>query len=120
MIPVTGGTRMYLYRGRADMRKGFDGLSGMVEEHFTESLFSGALFIFLNRRRDRVKILYWDSGGLALWYKRLERGRFRMPAGREEQAVELSSAELSMLLEGITPLRVDRRYKLGECLKRMG
>jgi transposase len=112
MIPVTGGTRMFLYRGRADMRKGFDGLSGMVEEHFAESLFSGALFIFVNRRRDRVKILYWDSGGLALWYKRLERGKFRMPSGREGEAVELTSAELSMLLEGITPLRVDRRYKV--------
>jgi hypothetical protein len=76
--------------------------------------------IFLNRRRDRVKILYWDGGGLALWYKRLERGRFRMPAGRENTAVELSSAELSMLLEGITPLRVDKRYKLGKSLKRTG
>ena len=83
---------------------------------FTEVWFSGALFIFLNRRRDRVKILYWDSGGLALWYKRLERGRFRMPSGQEGEAVELTSAELSMLLEGITPLRVDRRYKLGEAL----
>ena len=120
MIPVTGGTRLFLFRGRADMRKGFDGLSGMVEEHFAESLFSGALFIFLNRRRDRVKILYWDSGGLALWYKRLERGTFRMPSGQEGQAVELSSAELSMLLEGITPLRVDRRYKVGEGLRRTG
>ena len=117
MIPVTGGTRLFLYRGRADMRKGFDGLSGMVESHFTESLFSGALFIFVNVRRDRVKILYWDSGGLALWYKRLERGKFRMPAGREGEAVELTSAELSMLLEGITPLRVERRYRLGESLK---
>ncbi len=76
MIPVTGGTRLFLFRGRVDMRKGFDGLSGMVEANFTESLFSGALFIFLNRGRDRVKILYWDSGGLALWYKRLERGKF--------------------------------------------
>ena len=75
MIPVTGGTRLFLYRGRADMRKGFDGLSGLVEEHFTESLFSGALFVLLNRRRDRVKTLYWDSGGLALWYKRCGRGR---------------------------------------------
>jgi transposase len=116
VIPVTGGTRMFLFRGRADMRKGFDGLSGMVEEHFAESLFSGGLFIFLNRRRDRVKILYWDSGGLALWYKRLERGTFRMPEGREGEAVELTSAELSMLLEGITPLRVERRYRLGERL----
>ena len=117
MIPVTGGTRLFLFRGRADMRRGFDGLSGMVEEHFTESLFSGALFVFLNRRRDRVKILYWDSGGLALWYKRLERGTFRMPSGREGEAVELTSAELSMLLEGITPLRVERRYRLGESFK---
>ena len=102
---------MYLFRGPADMRKGFDGLSGMVEEHFTESLFSGALFIFLNRRRDRVKILYWDHGGLALWYKRLERGTFQMPAGKDGEAVELSSAELSMLLEGITPLRATGRIK---------
>ena len=120
MIPVTGGTRMFLFRGRADMRKGFDGLSGMVEEHFTESLFSGSLFIFLNARRDRVKILYWDSGGLALWYKRLERGRFRMPSADNGATAELSSAELSMLLEGITPLRVDRRYKPPEGLSRTG
>ena len=61
MIPVTGGTRLFLYRGRADMRKGFEGLSGMVDAHFSESLFSGALFIFLNQRRDRVKIL-WSIG----------------------------------------------------------
>jgi transposase len=120
VISVTGGTRLFLFRGRADMRKGFDGLSGMVEEHFAESLFSGALFIFLNRRRDRVKILYWDTGGLALWYKRLERGKFRMPSGPEGEAVELTGAELSMLLEGITPLRVERRYKVGEILSRRG
>ena len=119
MIPVTGGTRLFLYRGIADMRKGFDGLSGMVEEHFTESLVSGALFIFVNRCRNRVKILYWDHGGLALWYKRLERGTFQMPAG-DGDALELNSAELSMLLEGITPLRVNRRYRLGEGLGRTG
>jgi len=118
MIPVTGGTRLFLFRGRADMRKGFEGLSGLVEEHFTESLFSGALFIFVNHRRNRVKILYWDSGGLALWYKRLERGKFQMPAGQESQAVSLTSAELAMLLEGITPLHVERRYSLGEGLSK--
>lgn len=120
MIPVTGGTRIFLYLGPADMRRGFDGLSGMVEEHFTESLFTGSLFIFLNRRRDRVKILYWDNGGLALWYKRLERGRFEMPTGKAGEAAELSTAELSMLLEGITPLRVSRRYRINERLRGTG
>jgi transposase len=110
---------MFLYQGQTDMRKGFEGLSGMVTEHFSQSLFSGALFIFLNRPRNRVKILYWDRGGLALWYKRLERGRFTVPVDRQEGAVELSSAELSMLLEGITPLRVSQRYEPGE-LKKTG
>jgi len=110
MIPVTGATRLFLYRGAADMRKGFDGLSGMVQQHFKEDLFSGSLFIFVNRRRDRLKMLYWDRDGLALWYKRLERGKFRMPSGEQDQSVELSSAELSMLLEGITPLRLSKRY----------
>jgi transposase len=114
VIPVIGGTRMFLYRGPADMRKGFDGLAGMVEDHFSENLFTGALFIFLNRRRDRVKILYWDRDGLALWHKRLERGRFLMPVEKEGASAELTTAELSMLLEGITPLRVNRRYRLGE------
>lgn len=114
MIPVIGGTRMFLYRGPADMRKGFDGLAGMVDEHFSENLFTGALFIFLNRRRDRVKILYWDRDGLALWHKRLERGRFLMPVEKEGASAELTTTELSMLLEGITPLRVNRRYRLGE------
>jgi len=114
MIPVIGGARMFLFRGQADMRKGFDGLSGMVEEHFSESLFSGALFIFLNKRRDRVKILYWDRDGLALWHKRLERGKFQMPADKDGKSVELTPADLSMLLEGITPLRVSPRYRLGD------
>ena len=114
MIPLTGNTRLFLFRGPADMRKGFDGLSGMVEEHFCESLFSGSLFIFLNRLRDRVKILYWDRDGLALWHKRLERGKFQMPADKNGKAVELTTAELSMLLEGITPLRVNPRYRVEE------
>lgn len=110
MIPVTGGTKIFLYCAPADMRKGFDGLSGLVAEHFRESLFSGNLFIFVNRNRNRVKILYWDRDGLALWYKRLERGAFRIPETKSGGTeAELSAADLAMLLEGITPLRVDRR-----------
>jgi transposase len=112
MLPVTGSARLFLFRGPVDMRKGFDGLGGLVEQHFAARLFSGALFIFLNRPRDRVKILYWDRDGLALWHKRLERGKFYLPQDQDGATVELSAAELAMLLEGITPLRVSRRYRL--------
>jgi transposase len=66
------------------------------------------LFVFWNRRRDRVKILFWDRGGYALWYKRLERGRFRFPTSTEEPSVEMEASELMLLLEGIE-LRGARR-----------
>jgi transposase len=79
MLGLTGVSQIYLYRGVTDMRKSFDGLSGLVEAHFPERLLSGALFIFCNRRRDRIKVMYWDGDGFALWYKRLEKGRFRLP-----------------------------------------
>ena len=117
MIPVTGGTRLFLFRGRADMRKGFDGLSGMVESHFTESLFSGALFIFVNVRRDRVKILYWDRDGWALWSKRLESGTYAYPfedTGRKE----ITAGELSALLEGIDLSNAKRRKRYVTPLQR--
>lgn len=73
------------------------------------TLFSGHLFVFVSRRGDRVKILSWDRGGLALWYKRLEKGRFRLPRIREgSKSVQMDSGELSMLLEGIDYSRVRR------------
>lgn len=110
MIPALGAARIYLHRGPADLRRSFDGLAGMVRLHFDGTLFTGALFVFVNRRRTQVKILYWCGDGLAIWAKRLERGTFRVPPAGAD-SVELSSAELSMLLEGITPLRVSRRYR---------
>ena len=81
-----------------------------MRPHFGEELYSATFFVFVNRRRTLVKILYWDRDGLAVWAKRLERGTFRIPAA-EEDRVELSAAELSMLLEGITPRRMNRRYR---------
>lgn len=111
MIPfVSGSMRIFLYRGATDMRRSFDGLSGMIEAHFSTSLMSGNLFVFVNRRRDRVKLLYFAGDGLLIVYKRLEVGTFRLPEGPSGE-VELSTAELSMLLEGITPLRVSRRWE---------
>lgn len=111
MIPFASSSmRIFLYRGVTDMRKSFDGLSGMIEAHFSTTLLSGNLFVFVNRRKDRVKLLYFSGDGLVLFYKRLEAGNFRVPDGPGGE-VELSSAELAMLLEGITPLRVSRRWR---------
>ena len=110
MLGLLGNAQIFLYRGATDMRKSFDGLCGMIEQHFSLSVMSGNVFVFVNRRRDRVKLLYFDGDGLAIFYKRLEKGTFRVPVGPEGEA-ELSSAELSMLLEGITPLRVGRRWQ---------
>ena len=75
-------SKILVYRDPIDMRKGFEGLSALVEIGFTEDLTSGAYFVFLNRQKNRMKILYWDSDGLAIWYKRLEKGKF-YPPGRD-------------------------------------
>lgn len=113
MLPLTGTARIYLYRGAVDLRKSFDGLAGLVRLQGETEVFGGGLFVFVNRRRTLVKILYWDRDGFAIWAKRLERGTFRMPRTDGRQA-EISTGELSMLLEGITPLRVSRRWRREE------
>ena len=100
-----------MYRGVTDMRRSFDGLAAMVRQLMSENPLSGAFFVFCNRRRDRLKILYWDGDGLVLWYKRLEQGTFVVPDGTSD-TLQLSSASLSMLLEGITPLRIQRRFSV--------
>lgn len=101
--------RIYLACGRTDMRKGFDSLAALVREHLGHDPLSGALFLFVGRERDRLKILYWDSDGYALWYKRLEEGTFRLPAAPPTAAsVELKASELAMLLEGIDLKSVKR------------
>lgn len=99
MIGVGSPNRIFLYRGAADMRKGFDGLSGIVRGELEADPMDGTLFVFLNRGRDMVKALYWDRDGFALWSKRLERGRFTPPPG--ESGV-IGRAELSLLLEGVS------------------
>lgn len=104
-----GTQRLYQFSGPVDMRRGFDGLSALVEEAFPGELLSGALFIFVNRRRNRIKILCWEGDGLALYYKRLEKGTFRVSWNGH---TELSRREFALLLEGIVPRRLFRRYEL--------
>lgn len=100
MIGLPIGTRVWLAAGATDMRKGFDGLTALIQEKLAENPFSGHVFVFRGRRGDRVKLLWWDGDGLCLLAKRLERGRFIWPQAAEG-AVSLTRAQLSMLLEGI-------------------
>ena len=101
MISLPSAVRAFLCTRSVDMRKSFDGLSGLVEECFRQDLLDGHLFLFVNRRRDRIKILYFDRDGLAIWYKRLEVGSFQMPDAGDRDGIELEPAQLAMILSGI-------------------
>jgi transposase len=110
MIMLPSAVRIFLCTRSTDLRKSFDGLSGLVQECFDQELLTGHLFLFLNRRRDRIKILYFDRDGLAIWYKRLEVGSFQLPEPIPQDGVELQPAQLAMLLSGID-LRTARQRK---------
>ena len=102
MIGLGPATRVYLALGVTDMRKGFDGLYGIARDQLAIDPLSGHLFVFCNRQRNRLKILYWDGSGLWVCSKRLEKGRFSWPqAGEEKVRIQLSQAELNLLLNGI-------------------
>jgi transposase len=107
VLSFSSALRIFLATEPADMRKGFDGLSQLVRERIAQDPLSGHLYVFRNRRRDRIKILYWDRDGLALWYKRLEKGTFRFPEAKDGR-VEVTPAEIAAILEGID-LRHARR-----------
>ena len=100
MIGPGNGARIYLRCGPTDLRKAFDGLARVAEEELRRDILDGELVVFCNRARNRLKALYWDGSGLCLFAKRLEGGRFAWPQSRE-RAKEITSAELTMLLEGI-------------------
>jgi len=103
--------RVYLCTSPADMRRGFDTLAAMVRDYLGYDPLSGHLFLFVGRGRDRIKILYWDRDGFALWYKRLEEGTFRLPSKNAGKSVELKASELAMLLAGIDLTSIKRRKR---------
>jgi transposase len=100
VIPVPAQTRVWLAAGITDMRKGFNGLSALAEKVLEQDPYSGHLFVFRGRRGDLVKVVWFDGQGACLFSKRLERGRFVWPSPAQGR-VSVTSAQLSMLLEGI-------------------
>lgn len=111
MLSLSSHQRYFLYKPATDMRKGFAGLSGLVRQYINHDLMSGDVFIFINRRRDRIKLLMWDNTGFALYYKQLEKGTFELPSKQGDSAFELDWSELVMLLEGIEIKSIKRRKR---------
>ncbi|WP_169981456.1 IS66 family insertion sequence element accessory protein TnpB [Tautonia rosea] len=108
MIRIPAVIRVFVAVDPTDLRRGFDGLAQLARDQLDADPLSGHLFVFANRRRDRIKILYWDGDGYAFWMKRLERGTFRWPDAAATR-VELSAAELAALLGGIDLAATRRR-----------
>jgi transposase len=100
MLMPPPSVRVFVATVAVDLRRSFDSLASSTEQLLQQDPLSGHLFVFRNRRGDRVKILYWDRTGYCLWYKRLEKGTFRLPSG-PGPGTEISAAELVLLLEGI-------------------
>lgn len=107
MLAIAGTAKILLCQVPMDLRKGFEGLSFIVDSFFNQNLTSGAYFVFLNRQRNRMKVLYWDNDGLAIWNKRLEKGSFPK---RKDKKIVLERREFFMLLQGVTPKRMQKRF----------
>lgn len=98
MLP--DGLQVFIATEPMDMRKSFDGMAAIVQQTLKKKIQSGNLFVFLNKRGDKVKVFYWDRNGFAMWYKRLERGIFRLPQIKDK-VFKVSLSELNLILEGI-------------------
>ena len=104
MIALSPQIRVFLYRLPTDMRKTFHGLIALTESALKKDPLSGSLFVFFNRRRDRIKILYWGQTGFCIWYQQLQQGTYQLPAEdalEAQETVEVTRSQLSLILDGI-------------------
>ena len=103
MIALPPQVRVFLYRLPTDMRKSFHGLVALTESVLKQDPLSGSLFVFLNRRRDRIKILYWGQSGYCIWYQQLQKGTYQLPGEEspEAETLEVTRSQLSLILDGI-------------------
>jgi transposase len=124
MLALPASVRVFFATAPTDMRRGFNALEAMVRETFGDDPLSGHFFVFRSRRGDRLKILWWDRDGFVLWYKRLEKGTFRLPAKPTDDGqarIELDRRTLAMLLEGIDPTTVKKSRRFSQsALARFG
>lgn len=112
MLNLPPSVRLFVATQPIDGRKGPDSLMALVRDSFRLDVFSGHLFVFFSRRWDRVRIVYWDRDGIAMWTKRLERGRYRIPRADDEVDIRsLEAAELALILEGIDLSKAQRRVR---------
>ena len=112
MLSLPANVRLYLCATPTDMRKSFDGLHTLVRQVFELDPLDGHLFLFVNRRRDRIKLLWWDRDGLAMWYKRLEMGTYQLPVVSDDaQGVEIDATKLALLLSGVDQQSAKRRKR---------
>ena len=107
MIGLASARNVYLACGYTDMRKSIDGLAAVVSINFSLDPFSPSMFVFCNKNRDKVKILQWDHNGFWLYYRRLEKGKFQWPDGKDKSPISISQRELGWLLDG---LEIRRKY----------
>jgi transposase len=112
MLGMPSGAKIYFCRHPVDFRKSFDGLCGIVESVFEMNVLEGHLFLFVNRRRDRIKAMWWESGGLILWYKRLEQGTFEIPRDVNDRShITIDATQLAMLIGGVPLASAGTRRK---------
>ena len=102
MLSLSPGIRYFLYRHPTDIRKSFDGLSGIIQNELAQNPLSGDVFIFLNKRRTHIKLLSFEGDGYALYYKRLERGTYELPGFNGDKGTTISPAQLQLILGGIS------------------
>ena len=112
MLHLNSSTAYYWYNGAADMRKGFDALCGIVLQHLHSNVLQGGVYIFANRKRNQIKLLTWEGDGLAIYYKRLEKGVYELPSiTSENKSAAIDAIQLQLILQGIVLNSVRRKIR---------
>ncbi len=113
MLHLSTSCNYFLYNGHADMRKGFDSLSGIVKSQMALDALSGPVFIFMNRRRTHVKLLLWEGDGFSIYYKRLEKGTYEFPSDMgQSSAIAIDARQLQFILQGVSLKKISFRPRL--------